>query len=192
MKDKYNLFSVGLIALGMFTSWLLLRSLSTDEFKLINIISIIGSIASVVGFSIAIIQLYKISSNTATYEHTFTRTLADIRKNETIALISRALQQVIIIKQCFEMDRLDFTRGNFNILVSDLSLLCNNSKLGDEEKKKINDYIEFCSTLETEIYLKEVSNDKNHLREKYNFLSQIQIYLISFEALVKTPNQNEQ
>jgi|GEM_PF-4022175 len=191
IKDRFNLISLLLIIVGVIVTWILLSTLSGSgnaDTDLTNKISIIGSICSIVGIVIAFIQIYKIASNSSIYESTFVRTLAEIKKNDLISLVTRAVQQVSVIKVLLEKGNIEKTVGNFNQLMIDLSLI-QKYDIILPDKEKLDEFISFCADMETALFIKETIQEEI-LREKYTVLTQIQRYLTTIEPQIKTPNKN--
>lgn len=190
MKISDYWLTILLVILAIITTFVLLRNLPDTELNYINRVSLVGTVASFYGLIIAYVQILKVVSNTKAYEHAFNRTLHRLKNNETISVISRAIQQISLIKKFYDLEKIHSTRDNFNNLMMDLSILSKSEKLeGDSER--IEKFIEFCTIMETNILTNNISSDPSLLKENFLTLSQIQIYLIGISENFKTPDKDE-
>jgi hypothetical protein len=162
----------------------------SDYNHYLGTIGLIGAVATFFGLGITYIQVLRMAGNTKTYEATFNMTISRLKNNDTISVISRAIQQISLIKKFIDMEKIGNTRDNFNNLMIDLSILSKNKKLGSDSGK-IDKFIEFCSNMETNIITNNLSSEPELLRGDLNTLSQIQIYLIGLSESFKTPEKNE-
>jgi hypothetical protein len=190
MKILDNWLTILLVILAIITTIVLLNKLPVDESTYINKISLVGTVASFYGLIIAYVQILKVASNTKTYEDAFNKTLYRLKNNDTISVISRAIQQISLIKKFYDLEKIENTRDNFNNLMIDLSILSKSDKLG-KDSEKFDKFIEFCTIMETNIITNNISTDPSILRENFLTLSQIQRYLIGISENFKTPDKNE-
>lgn len=181
-RDKISIWiSVGSIILIC----VLLLILDAKDKTLINYVSIIGSIASSAGVAIAIIQIFKIKSNNAT----FLKTLKVIENNSLIDIIARSIEQVRLIKEYFDMEKAPQSRGNFNILRNDINEITFNSKTLDY-KERLNEFISFCSIMETQLYDGTLEKSRPALSEKYSKLTELESILQEIKSVIKRPQQD--
>ncbi len=183
--DRVSLFIVfiaTLITLG------LVFNLSPSDSRYVNIISIIGTTSSFFGLLIAYVQIRKIASNAVTYDETFNKTIDVIKKNETISIISRALNQIFLVKKFFDLNQIQNSRDNIQILLMDLTVLYNHGDLINDQTN-IKKFIEFCSEFETNLLIDDLSTESEQLKEYLKSLNQIQAYLIRIQQEFSKPKQ---
>jgi hypothetical protein len=190
MKGKklsgYDWASLVILLLGIFLIYFFFP-LEGSEIKLINNFGFIGSVFSILGSLIAILQIYKVSSNAKTYERTFQRTISELKNNEFISTIARANQQIVLIKHLFEHGKAGNTRSNFNQLLIDLILIKNIN--ADDFDKLAVDFIDFVSKVEADTFAQE-ANQNQEIKSVYIKLTQIQTALITIETSLKTPKKD--
>lgn len=190
MKISENWITGIIVTIAVITAIALLYYLPDKEGTYINIISLIGTVASFFGLIIAYVQIMRVASNTKTYEVAFNKTIQRLKNNDTISIVSRAIQQISLIKKFYDLEKVENTRDNFNNLMIDLSILSKSEKLGNDAER-INKFIEFCTAMETNILTNNLSKDPGILRENLITLSQIQNYLIGIGEHFKTPERND-
>lgn len=182
----FDWISLGVLVTGIIIIYVVIP-LEESEIRLINNVGFVGSVFSIAGSLIAIIQIYKVSSNAKTYEKTFQRTISELKNNEFIATIARANQQIVLIKNLFEHGKAENTRANFNQLLMDIILLKNINVEGFD--KLSGDFIDFLSKVEADTFAKE--NHSQEVKTIYIKLTQIQTALITIETDIKTPKKDD-
>lgn len=182
--DKRDKFSIWISIASILAIFLTVSFLPESDKTLINFISIIGSIASPAGVAIAIIQIFKIKSNNAT----FLKTLKIIENNSLIDIIARSIEQVRLIKEYFDMEKSPQARGNFNILRNDINEISFNEKT-NEFKERLIEFATFCSLMETQLYDGSLDKSRPSLSEKYAKLTEIESVLQEIKSFIKRPEQ---
>jgi hypothetical protein len=128
--DKYDKYSIITLILSVITCiYLVYRGIQikkADDDVLILSISIISSVVSIGGLIIAVLQIFKVASNTKIYKEAYDKTIEKVTNNESISLLSKSLQQLLIIKQLFEAQSEISSRNYFNNLLLDLTFLKEN------------------------------------------------------------------
>lgn len=183
--DKRDKLSIFIVVLSLFAICAVLFWIPDNDRTLINLISLVGSITSPAGVAIAIIQIFKIKSNNAT----FLKTLMVIENNSLIDVIARSIEQVRLIKEYFDMEKGPQARGNFNILRNDINEIIFNNKTSDY-KDRLVDFASFCSLMETQLYDGSLDNSRPSLSEKYARLTEVESVLQEIKSVIKRPQQD--
>jgi len=189
--DRYDSISIWTLIISfLFCVYLIYKTvthLKKDDDVIVFIISDVSSVFSIGGLIIAVLQIFKVSSNTKTYKEAYDKTLSVIKNNEAISLVSRSLQQLLIIKYLFENKNETSSRNYFNNLGLDLTFLKENN-LDNEDKEILKEFISYCKEMDTLLY-KTVINVNTDLdfSSKYETLTEIQTFLISLQQKLGVP-----
>ncbi|MDB5198530.1 MAG: hypothetical protein JWO92_493 [Chitinophagaceae bacterium] len=185
--NKYDKLSIGLTILAIILSIAFIFSIPFAQRSLINILSIIGSITSPVGLTIAIIQLLKIENSSSTYQRTFAETIKSVVNNNIISRISRSFEQIKLIQHYMQLKQFPSSISHFNNLMLDLVYISTSEKATDFNEK-INEFITFCATTEAEI-IQEKQFTMEYVTESYSRLLEIQRFLTEIESIYNKPQK---
>jgi hypothetical protein len=193
-KDSFDIFSIITLIISIAACiYLSIRAINISKSgdDIVNILlTIISSVFSIGGLIIAVLQIFKVSSNTKTYKEAYDRTIKAVTSNASISLLAKCLEQSSIIKHLFESQLESDSRSYFNNLSLDLTFLTSNKDIDSLDIEKLNFYVNFCIRMDTLVYktnIKVLENVDYSL--DYQTISEMQSLLISIQQKLNTPKE---
>ena len=192
--DNYDLFSiltliVSFIACILFSIRGINISKQEDDIPTI-LLTAISSIFSIGGLIIAVLQIFKVSTNTKTYKEAYDRTIELVNNNASISLLGKASEQLGIIKHLFDTKREGESQKYFNHLAVDLSYLKSNKNIASLDRETLNAYIIYCRDMDVLVYKINVGAISYFdYSSSYETLSEMQLFLATIQQELSTPKQ---
>ncbi len=156
-----------------------------------NLWGILGTLVSLIGLSIAIKQLFKISSRTKTIDETYQNTIKQLENKDSIENTVLALNKIDVIKT-------KLRKNEFDELLLDLTPLAKilvtlqlsvKSKIEDIDFEK---YIELCSNLEVKIATETKTMIKKISRTELLSFNKLELELTRIRDRLKYQNNKNE
>lgn len=186
MKSVKDIWSYILALVALLVGAIIFHQLDSSERTLINISGLVGSVASLFGLIIAYIQISKVAFNVNIITETYNNTIMELKHLSTVAIISRAVHQVGVIKELLDKEKVSETRNAFNELANDISILKQSDGI-DNYTEKLEQLSTFCTQTESTIFTKKIPEKREELGSVYESLCDIEQLLLIIQEQNKLP-----